>query len=105
VRRREASIVNRSAWKTGSTSLAGRFGGAVEDPTDAEAFAAITGLSPGRGPDEVLYTIQTTAITGLFALDVATAAETRLFHGNQQRVESPSTRPGRGLGARRLRYE
>jgi hypothetical protein len=107
VRRREASIVQRSAWKAGGpTSLAaGQFGADVEDPTGSEAFAAITGLSHGRVPGELIYSIQTSAVTGLFALDVATAAEARLFHGNQQRVESPSTRPGLDLVACSLRYD
>ena len=53
----------------------------------------------------MIYSIQTSAVTGLFALDVATAAETRLFHGNQQRVESPSTRPGLDVVACSLRYD
>jgi hypothetical protein len=94
VRSREASIVQRNAWKSeGATALvAGRLGGGTEEP--GGTFAAITGLSQGRVPGELLYSIQTSAVTGLFALDSATGEEKRLFHANQYRLEAASTRPG-----------
>jgi hypothetical protein len=98
VRARHASLARRNAWKAEGESAgvlaAGLFTG------DAEATAAstvITGLSQGRMAGEVLYSIETTAVAGVFALDAGTAEEKRLFHGNQQRVRSPSARPGHDL--------
>ena len=85
VRARQASLARRNAWKTqaeGARFLAaGLFGGDAET-TGAGAQAAITGLSRGRVPGEVLYSIDTAAVTGLFALDAGTAEERRLFHAN-----------------------
>ena len=58
VRARQASLARRSAWKTegeGARFLAaGHFTGDAE-ATAASALAAITGLSRGRVPGEVLY--------------------------------------------------
>jgi len=100
VRARQASLARRNAWKTqaeGARFLAaGLFGGDAET-TGAGAQAAITGLSRGRVPGEVLYSIETVAVTGLFALDAGTAEERRLFHANQQRVQFPAAQPGHDL--------
>jgi hypothetical protein len=53
----------------------------------------------------VVYSIETAAVTGVFALDAATLEERRLFHGNQQRVHCPSTRPGHDLIACSVRRD
>lgn len=104
VRSREASIIQRNAWKSqGATALlAGRLGGGQDDG-GAAAFAEITGLSRGRVSGEILYSIQTSVVTGLFALDAATGEEKRLFHANQYRLDSVSTRPGLDVVACSLR--
>ncbi|HUE30882.1 MAG TPA: hypothetical protein VMR79_08395 [Verrucomicrobiae bacterium] len=106
VRSRQASLARRNAWKTegeGARFLsAGLLAGDAEG-TAASALAAITGLSRGRVPGEVLYSIETTAVAGLFALDAGTAEEKRLFHANQQRVRTPSAQPGHDLIACSLR--
>jgi len=109
VRAREASLVQRNAWKTqgpGARFLAGGLMAGNEEATGGTAYAAITGLSRGRTPGEVLYSLETTAVTGLFALDTgAMAEERRLFHGNQQRVQFPSTQPGGDLIACSVRRD
>ncbi|HYY05513.1 MAG TPA: hypothetical protein VE997_02980 [Candidatus Limnocylindria bacterium] len=98
VRARHASLARRNAWKAEGESAgvlaAGLFTG---DAEATGASAVITGLSRGRVAGEVLYSIETTAVAGVFALDAGTAEEKRLFHGNQQRVRSPSARPGHDL--------
>jgi hypothetical protein len=100
VRARQASLARRSAWKTegeGARFLAAGLLTGDAEASAASPLAAITGLSRGRVPGEVLYSIETTAVAGLFALDAGTAEEKRLFHGNQQRVRSPSAQPGHDL--------
>jgi hypothetical protein len=61
--------------------------------TAASAYAAITALARGRTRTEVLYTLDTDSVTGLFAVDGDTLEETRLFHGNHRRIGFPAARP------------
>ena len=102
-RRRDASIVQRNAWKTqGASALVAARGAEPSETTD---FAAITGMSPGRVPGELLYVVRTSAVTGLFAFDTTTGEEKRLFHGNQFQVGSASMRPGVDLVVCTLRQD
>ena len=103
-RRREASIVQRNAWKAGGPTafVAARAG---EDVAGGASFAAIIGMSQGRAPGELLYLVRTSAVTGLFAFDATTGEEKRLFHGNQYQMVSAATRPGIDLVACSLQHD
>ena len=75
VRSREVSLVRRNAWKAEGASarlLPADILAAQQGAPSASDLAAITGLSPGRASGEVLYSIETAAVTGVFALDAAT---------------------------------
>ena len=107
VRAREVGLVHRNAWKAQGPDARFLAAGIStgDEQAAANAYAAITGLSRGRTPGEILYSIETTAVAGVFAFDVGTAAEKWLFHGNQQRVRFPSTQPGHDLIACSVRSD
>ena len=81
VRRREASIQRKTAWKTQGTGA--RFMGAAALWDDGQARrqpAFFTCVSTGRRRGEILYALTTGVVSGIFAYDVATGEETRLAH-------------------------
>jgi hypothetical protein len=96
VRDRAARLERRSAWKTQGSGFAAamRGGGqrAAEEAGSKGTRVATTGLSRGRTPGELIYALETEAVTGLFAVDGA--GETRLFHGNEQHIAFPQALPG-----------
>ncbi len=96
VRDRAARLVRRNAWKTQGSGFAAMRGGmgeaAAEQAMARATRVATTGISRGRAPGELVYTLQTEAVTGLFAVDGA--GETRLFHGNEERISFPQAAPG-----------
>src|SRR5262249_8694746 len=68
---RASRIQQRNAWKTqgtGAKFMAGRvlWGGGEEDPTAIPM--AVTGISCGTRNEELIYSIATHEITGVFAL-------------------------------------
>jgi hypothetical protein len=82
VRRREASIQRKTAWKTGGTGA--RFMGAAalwDEPGGRREPAFFTCVSRGRRDGEILYALTTGVVSGIFAHDLATGTETRLVHG------------------------
>lgn len=84
VRRRGAEIDRRSSWKK-SGSGAGFMGtGMLWEGEKPEETISATGVSRGRKSGEILYTLRTPAVGGLFAFDLATRDETRVFHGTGQ---------------------
>jgi hypothetical protein len=58
---------------------------------------AVTSLSRGREPGEVLYALESRDIAGVFAVAAGGAEERRLFHGNDRRVRHLAADAGRGL--------
>ena len=78
---RVIQIHNRNAWK-----LQGRGGQrlsralhAPEQPDPAALRVAITSVARGLNPGELMYTLETDEISGVFTRDAA-GIETRLFH-------------------------
>lgn len=83
VRSRAAQIDRRGAWKKGGSGAAFMGGGAgmlwAEDRDDMPIVA--TSVARGRTKNEILYTLRTPAVGGLFALDLTSHEEARVFHG------------------------
>lgn len=95
LRDRAIQIHNRNAWK-----LQGRGGRALsrairapEERDPSEFRIAITGVSRGANPGELLYTLETDEISGVFVRN-AEGVETRLFHTADFRACHPALSPG-----------
>src|SRR5580658_3272947 len=90
LRDRAVQIYNRHAWKTqgpGGQSLSR----ALRTPTErdpSEFRIAITSVTRGSHPGELLYTLETDEISGVFTRDAA-GVETRLFHTADYHVRHP----------------
>ncbi len=94
LRDRAVQIYNRHAWKmqgSGGQSLTRALRTAPErDPSDFRI--AITSVTRGSHPGELLYTLETDEISGVFARD-AEGVEKRLFHTADFRVRHLDVRP------------
>lgn len=92
-RARSRRLAARDAWKQeggGGMLSGGALWGGM--PADPEALRiAIRGLGRGRQPGELLYTLDTGDVTGVFKLDAG--EEQRLFHSNQHRVDFLAAHP------------
>ena len=97
LRERAAQIQHRHAWKTqgrGAQFMSGAMWGAqLHDPS--EFRIAITSVAHGRNPGELLYSLETDDVSGIFAVDV-NGVEQRLFHTADFRVRHISVSPDRG---------
>jgi hypothetical protein len=85
---RAKSIERRRAWKSEGRSGAFLGGGALwgaMDEATATMPAIVTGIARGRHPRELVYTLTTSAVTGMFALDIDTGVETRVIHGTEHK--------------------
>jgi hypothetical protein len=94
LRERAVQIYNRNAWKTqgrGGQSLS-RALRAPTEPDPSEFRIAITSVTRGSHPGELLYTLETDEISGVFARD-AEGVETRLFHTADFRARHPDAHP------------
>lgn len=82
---RVATNRERNEWKSRNQGLPGSgagtwWGGGVQtEPADLRTIR-ITGLTRGTRPGELIYALDTGHVGGLFAYDVATDYEQRLFH-------------------------
>jgi len=99
LRDRAAQIYNRNAWKTQGRSAQYMRGvlwpAQGRDP--GEFRIAITSVARGRNPGEVLYSLETDEISGVFAVD-ASGVEQRLFHTADFRVRHLAVDPdGAGI--------
>jgi hypothetical protein len=87
LRERAAQIQHRHAWKTqgrGAQFMTGMLW--PEQTGDPSGFRiAITGVAHGRSQGELLYSLETADISGIFAVD-ANGVEQRLFHTADFRV-------------------
>jgi len=97
LRDRASQIHHRHAWKTagrGAQFMAGAMWGAGQpgagDP--GEFRIAITSVARGRNPGELLYSLETDSISGIFAVDAA-GVEQRLFHTADFRVRHMALNP------------
>ncbi len=87
LRERAAQIQHRHAWKTqgrGAQFMTGMlWPEQTGDPSGLQI--AITGVAQGRSQGELLYSLETNDISGIFAVD-ANGVEQRLFHTADFRV-------------------
>ncbi len=94
LRERAVAIHQRHAWKTqgrGSQFMAGMlWPGQARDP--AEFPIAISSVARGRNPGELLYSLETDTVSGVFAVD-AGGAEQRIFHTSDFRVRQIALNP------------
>lgn len=104
VRTRALQIHKRHEWKTSGRGA--RFQGGMSpamwggvEPDPAAVRVEVTGLSRGRSPGEILFSLATTMVGGVFALDPATGKETRLFHSSDERVSDLCAHPDQSLVA------
>jgi hypothetical protein len=94
LRDRAVQIYNRHAWKTqgpGGQSLSR----ALRTPTErdpSEFRIAITSVTRGTQPGELLYTLETDEISGMFSRD-AEGIEKRLFHTADYRIRDLDAHP------------
>jgi hypothetical protein len=87
LRERAAQIQHRHAWKTqgrGAQFMTGMLW--PEQTGEPGGFRiAITSVAHGRKPGEILYSLETNDVSGIFAVD-ANGVEQRLFHTADFRV-------------------
>jgi hypothetical protein len=81
VRRRDAQIERRTAWKKSGAGAGFMNAGMLWSEDAAEVTVAASGVARGRKSGELLYALRTPAVGGLFAFDLASRQETRVFHG------------------------
>jgi hypothetical protein len=96
VRDRHAEIHNRHTWKQegrGARFLGNVLWGAPQrDP--AMLRVAITSLTRGARPGELLYTLDTEGRTAVCVFRTKDASERRLLHGSAQRIRDVRAAPG-----------
>jgi hypothetical protein len=90
VRERTISIQRRNAWKT--QGRGGQLMGAVVQGQGTECRIAITGVAGGRSPRELLYSLESDDVSGIFGLE--DNVEQRLFHTADFRVRQITMEPG-----------
>lgn len=93
---RTASMARKNAWKTQGRGARFQMGmeGIPDEllqPKVAASAVTFTGLSRGRHSAELMYTLSTGAVAGLFAF--ADGEEERLFHGGDFYVSQPAHEP------------
>ena len=102
VHERAIRLRQRNAWKTqgsGAQFMSGGMLWGVQDRDPAQLRIAITGLSRGRESGELLYTLETDEVSGIFALKDSGHEEQRLFHSSDCRVGNPCARRDKDLVA------
>lgn len=89
MQRREASIVQRNAWKmqgSGAKFMGGGVPRGAMAADHAMAAGALTDVSCGRSDGEILYVVQGESVTGILALG-EDGTESRLYHTNDYRFD------------------
>jgi len=97
VQRRAMEIQRRHAWKTGGRGAQFMGGGALwggNDKDPAEMPITITGLSQGCWEGQLVYTLNTPDVSGIFLLREGDFFEQRIFHSADHRVAQVSAYPG-----------
>src|SRR5437867_2534730 len=96
VRDRHLQIHQKHSWKEegrGARFMGNLLWGMPE--RDPVLRFAITSLSRGAGPGELLYTLDTEGRTAVCLFRAEDASERRLLHGSAQRIRDLRTAPGR----------
>jgi hypothetical protein len=96
VRHRAQELQQRNSWKTQGRGAQFMRGGALWGVNDADPALMpirISGLSPGCQPGELLYSLDTPEIAGLFVIKDAGQHEQRLFHTADYRVGHVTAQP------------
>jgi hypothetical protein len=96
VRERALQIQDRNAWKTQGTGARFMTGGRLWSQANRDPMAmkiTIAGIARGCGPGDVLYSLETNEITGVFSVRHETGEERRLFHSAEARVRHVAASP------------
>lgn len=97
MRERAAQIHNRNSWKTQGTGAQFMSGGLLwgrQNGAPSEMRIAITGISAGCQNGELLYSLTTDDIGGVFLLRDGASDERRLLHTADFRVRRLAANPG-----------
>lgn len=104
-RARAQSIQRKASWKTQGTGA--RFmgmGPVWGQDLDLEAIpVSFTGLARGASTHELVYSLSTGVVGGVFVMNLRTKEERRLFHSAEQRIEQLATSPDHAVIACSLR--
>lgn len=96
IQRRAQQMERKNAWKQDGRSAGVMGGGGMlwgQEANPLDQGMRITGLSRGREAGSILYSMVTSAVTGVFAFDGVKNAESRVYHGADRRVEGPCASP------------
>jgi hypothetical protein len=96
VRARAVRSAQKNAWKMQGSGAQFMTGGALWGSMNADPAAVpivVTSLSRGREPGQILYSLFTDAVCGIFAMDVKSGDEKRLVHQASQKVQQPAAHP------------
>jgi hypothetical protein len=96
VRERALRMQQKNAWKTQCSGAQFMSGGAlwgVRDRDPAEMRIEITGLTRGEQPSDLIYSLDTDDLAGVFLLRDFGAEEQRLFHSTDRRVRDLNVDP------------
>jgi hypothetical protein len=97
VRQRAKEIQRRHAWKTegrGAQFMGGAAAWGMQSRDPGEMPIAVNGLSPGCQEGQLLYTLNTPDISGIFVLREGDYFEQRIFHSADHRVAQVCAVPG-----------
>ena len=107
VRERAVRMHQKNAWKTQGSGAQFMSGGMVwggRDHDPAEMRIEITGLTRGEQPTDLIYSLDTDDLAGVFLLRDFGAEEQRLFHSTDRRVRDLSSDPAEARLACAVKY-
>ena len=107
VRERALKMHQKNEWKTqgaGAQFMGGMLWG-VRDRDPAEMRIEITGLTRGEQPADLIYSLDTDDLAGVFLLRDFGAEERRLFHSIDRRVRDLSAEPSGSRIACAVKYK
>jgi len=108
LRERAAQIQNRNSWKTQGTGARFMSGGMLwgnQNHDAAEMRITIAGVSPGCHSGELLYSLATNDIGGVFLVRNQATEEQRLLHTADFRVRRLAASPGQDCVACVLQHK
>lgn len=106
-RARAKSAQRKTAWKTEGTGAKFMGGGMLWGRDfDVEAIpVAVTGLARGHNESEIVYTLSTGVVGGVFRYDTKNRTEKRVFHSAEHRLEHVATSRDHQVLACTLRHK
>lgn len=96
IQRRAQSMERKNAWKQDGRGAGFMGGGALlwgQEQNPLDNGMRITGLARGREPGTLLYSMTTSAVTGVFGYDSEKKQERRVYHGADRLVEGACASP------------